>query len=317
MLASVKANSLVSIDHLLISLMHQLRDVKMKPTIRQLQIFCTIVDQLSFRRSSELLNTSQPGLTRSIKELEQSIGTELLFRTTRTIRPTPAGRELYKRGKLILQDLGDAVNATRDVASGRAGSLTISYIDFALIGPMPRILSSFRSAHPNVELIVRYMVTNDQIPDLIRGKVDIGFVFGEPKIEGLTTRRLVSEGLVAIVPDGHRLKGRGKIRLAELAEETFVLGDARWARFNQIFLSCCHESGFSPSVSQTAYTRDELISFVLAGNGIAIYPECIVNTPRTGIEYLTIEDIHRSIITSAIWRGESENGLVRRFIEFL
>jgi len=56
---------------------------------------------------------------------------------------------------------------------------------------------------------------------------------------------------------------------------------------------------------------------VLAGNGIAIYLECIVNTPRTGVAYLTIEDIPPSIMTSAIWRGESENGPVWRFIEFL
>lgn len=289
----------------------------MRPSLRQLQIFCTIVDESSFRRSAEVLNTSQPGLSRAIKDLESTIGAELLTRTTRFVKPTAAGRELYRRAVLILGDFLDTIKATQDVAAGQIGNLTITYIDFALIGPLPAILSSFREARPKVQLSVRYMPTIDQIPLLTQRKTDIGFVIGSPSIEGFTTQPIVSEPIVAILPVGHALAARDRIKLSELSDETFVLGDSRWNKFNDKFIECCHACGFSPRVSQTAYRRDEIIGFVLAGNGISVYPECIKNTPRPGVVYVDLDEVPSTIITSVVWKTESDNPLVKTFIEHL
>lgn len=289
----------------------------MRPSLRQLQVFCTIVDEASFRRCAEIMNTSQPGLSRSIRVLEETIGAQLLIRTTRSVRVTAAGEEFYRRAKLILRDFRDTIIATKEVANGHAGNLNISYLDFALIGPLPGILSSFRNSRPNVQLIVRYMPTNDQIPMLVQGKMDIGFVFGQPAIDGFTTRPLVTEGLVAILPSEHKLASRKRIKLSELAGENFVLGDARWHRFNDKFFDFCHSCGFSPKVNQTAYTRDELIGFVLAGNGISVYPECIQRTPRPGITYVPLGEVPTEIVTSAMWRTDSDNPLLNAFIEHL
>lgn len=252
-----------------------------------------------------------------MKMLEEAIGAQLLVRTTRSVRVTAAGEEFYRRAKLILQDFSDTIIATKEVAHGHAGNLHISYLDFALIGPLPRILSSFRNCRPNVQLIVRYMTTNDQIPMLMQGKMDIGFVFGQPTIDGFTTRPIVTEGLVAILPSEHKLADRKQINLSELARENFVLGDTRWHRFNDKFVELCHSCGFSPKVNQTAYTRDELIGFVLAGNGVSVYPECIQRTPRPGVCYVPLGDTPAEFVTSAMWRTDSDNPLLNAFIEHL
>lgn len=288
-----------------------------KPSVRQLQIFVEVIKFGSFRKAAESLNTSQPALSRGIKELEALLGTLLVSRTTRSVLPTEAGREFFSRAIDILKELDDLVDATKAVAAGKIGRLRLTYMDFAIIGGLPYIIRRFRERHPNIVLDVQYSVSQEQLFLLDRGLSDIGFVSGEPDRAGYSTRLVAKESLLAVVPEGHSLAERGRIDLRELSQEKFVTGDHRWAMYTEKLATICNRHGFKPRVVQTGFTRDEILSFVLAGIGITVYPECILNVPRPGLRYIPIDDVGNCIATSAIWKHDNFNPALLLFLDQL
>lgn len=286
----------------------------LRPSVRQIQIFIEVIERGSFRKAAEFLNTSQPALSRSIKELEAVIGALLISRTTRSVALTEAGREFYSRSVALLKNLDDMLDATNAVAAGKRGRLRLTYMDFAIIGGLPRIIREFRERHPNIVLDVHYSVSQKQLQILDQGLSDLGFVSGEPRRSGFTTRLVNKESLLAVVPEGHALAKRSAINLAELKEENFVTGDDQWILYTERLVSICNQHGFEPKVVQTGFTRDEILSFVLAGIGITIYPECISNVPRPGLRYIPIGDVEKCIATSVIWKDNNTNPALILFL---
>jgi DNA-binding transcriptional LysR family regulator len=288
-----------------------------KPTIRQLQMFVEVIRCRSFRKAAECLNTSQPALSRGMKELEALLGTLLINRTTRSVSPTEAGKEFFSRAIQLLRELDELIDATNAVAAGKRGRLKLTYMDFAIIGRLPYIIRQFKERHPDILLDVQYSVSQEQFPMIDQGLVDIGFVSGEPSRNGFSSRVVAKESLLAVVPENHNLAKRESISLGELSEECFVTGDHRWIMYTDKLSSICNQHGFEPRVVQTGFTRDEILSFVLAGIGITVYPECITNVPRPGLHYVPISDVGRRIVTSAIWKNSNANPALLLFLEQL
>lgn len=288
-----------------------------KPTVRQLQIFVEVIKCRSFRKAAECLNTSQPALSRGMKELEASLGTLLINRTTRSVSPTEAGKEFYARALRLLRDLDELVDATSAIAAGKRGRLKLTYMDFAIIGRLPHLIRRFKERHPDILLDVRYLVSQEQLPVIDQSLADIGFVSGEPNRSGFSTCVVAKEHLLAVVPEDHALAQRDTIELSDLSEENFVTGDHRWVMYTDRLASICNEHGFEPRVVQSAFTRDEILSFVLAGIGITVYPECIKNVPRPGLRYIPISDVGCRIVTSAIWKNSNANPALLLFLDQL
>ncbi|USG62464.1 LysR substrate-binding domain-containing protein [Sneathiella marina] len=292
----------------------------MQPTLRQLLVFKTIVEQRSFGKSAKILNTSQPALSRAIKDLEAVLSRPLLIRTTRSVKPTEAGKEFYARAVRILDDLSEAVTVTRDVADGRKGRLVVSYMDFAIVGKLPEILKRIRNAQPKVQLDVRLLVTQVQIELLKQDKLDVGLVSGitEKTILSGFSRKLVDcESLVAVLPSDHHLANRKSLKMRELANEPFVTGGSHWYYYTDKLIDICRQHGFSPEITQTADMRDGIIGFVLAGIGITVYPQCITNAPRPGLSFVPINDVPKVINTFALWKTDNTNPTLPIFIEQL
>ncbi len=287
----------------------------MRPTIRQLVVFRTVAEQTSFRKSAELLHTSQPALSNTVKDLEAILGTSLFNRTTRIVKLTEAGNELYARTVHLLDDVDMAIRATQDVASGRGGTINITYVDFAILGVLPEVLNNYRAINPHIQVSVSFARTMEQLEMLHEKKVDVGFIL-DVEIPPQFQKRLVSvEGLVAVIPRSHRLANRESIELIELADESFITGDIRWQHYTDPIINLCIQRGFVPKVSQRAYLRDELLMLVLSGLGVLIYPECIVNAPRYGLSVVPISDVPKLSRTAAVWRRDNTNPVLSAFID--
>ncbi|MHA6346361.1 LysR family transcriptional regulator [Roseivivax sp. CAU 1761] len=284
------------------------------PTFHQLIAFRTVFEQRNITKSAEVLNSSQPALSRSIKELEDAIGRPLFTRTTRSVSPTAAGEELYIWAVRLLEDRDRSIIATRDVADGRTGKISIGYIDFAIVGRLPEFMRRFSEAHPHVHLDLQGLVTQEQLRLLKIGDIDIGFVSGKPQHPGTVQRELYSEGLVAVLPSHHRLASRPSLVLSELENEAFVTGGHQWRYYTDLVMALCRERGFHPPVSQIAPNRDGILSLILAGVGITVYPECIRNSPRHGLSFVPIEDVGRPVVISVVWTEENKNPAMRRLL---
>lgn len=291
----------------------------MRLTLRHLIAFKTIVEQGTFRKSAEYLNISQPALSVTINSLEEELGTAVFDRTTRSVRLTAAGRELYSHLGPIFDRLHRAFVSTKDAAAGLGGSISISYIDFAILGPLPSILLRYRAVNPNVRVEISFANSLSQIERVHSGTVDVGFILdsGMALPKEIQRRTINSEGLLAVLPPDHHLADRKGIALNELADEDFIMGDAFWRYYNDMIRGMCLSHGFTPRIRQSALLRDELLSFVMAGLGVLVYPECIRKAPRFGLHMVPIEDVGPIVSTVAIWLAASTNPILPSLLELI
>ena len=96
--------------------------------LRHLHYFSILAEELHFKKAADRLYISQPGLSKQIKHLEDTLGILLLERTNRKVKLTPAGEYLAKELKLVIQHLDTTLDHTKLIHSGLKGNLKIGYI---------------------------------------------------------------------------------------------------------------------------------------------------------------------------------------------
>jgi DNA-binding transcriptional LysR family regulator len=155
-------------------------------------LFTRIVELGSFTRAAGALGIPRATATHAMKELEARLGTRLLERTTRQVRPTLDGQAFYERCVHLLADLDDAESSLRTVAANPRGTLRLDlHGTHATRIVLPRI-DEFRSRYPNIDLVIS---SGDRLVDLVREGIDCVVRAGTPKDSSLVARRL------AIMPE--------------------------------------------------------------------------------------------------------------------
>ncbi|APR35133.1 LysR family transcriptional regulator [Paraburkholderia sp. SOS3] len=164
-----------------------------------LQLFTRIVEVQSFSRAADMLDIPRATATYAIKELESRLGTRLLERTTRQVRPTLDGQAFYERCVQVLSELDDAEASLRHVASNPRGVLRVDMHGTHATRIVLARIDEFRSRYPNVELVVS---SGDRLVDLVREGVDCVIRAGNPRDSSLVARRLASmPQLICASPD--------------------------------------------------------------------------------------------------------------------
>ncbi|GAB7521419.1 LysR family transcriptional regulator [Paraburkholderia sp. 2C] len=154
-----------------------------------LQLFTRIVEVQSFSRAADMLDIPRATATYAIKELEARLGTRLLERTTRQVRPTLDGQAFYERCVQVLSELDDAEASLRHVASNPRGVLRVDMHGTHATRIVLARIDEFHSRYPNVELVVS---SGDRLVDLVREGVDCVIRAGNPRDSSLVARRLAS-----------------------------------------------------------------------------------------------------------------------------
>jgi len=275
--------------------------------LRAMRAFQAVAEALHFRRAAERLNVAQPALSRTIRMLEENIGTALLTRTTRNVELTEAGRVFLDDVRSVLAGAERAVERARRAAEGRIGRLTVAYMDFAINGPLPAIMRRFRKSSPEIEVNLIHLWTARQREALIGGEIDLGFLIGKfsaPDIKSLLVRR---EGLVAVLPEHHALTKRKKISLKDLRDEPFVMGSREfWGPYRDQIDVLCQGAGFTPNVVQEAYNSDGIFGLVAAGLGVTLYTESARHLRPRGAVVRPLSPSTR-IDTFAAWRTDTRS----------
>ena len=168
----------------------------------QLRCFAAVAEELHFGRAAARLNMTQPPLSRQIQVLERVLDVQLLERTSRTVRLTAAGRSFLPEAQRILRLAETATHVTRQVAAGRAGVLKFGFTAASAYDFLPRLVTAFRRALPDVSLALREMVTKDQIEELLSGRIDVALVRPPVTHPDLIAVRALAEPLIAALPAG-------------------------------------------------------------------------------------------------------------------
>jgi LysR family transcriptional regulator, transcription activator of glutamate synthase operon len=241
--------------------------------LRQLRYLVALAEERSFTRAAAREHIAQPALSQQIRRLEQEVGLALAQRNTRAVSITEAGEVLVDRARRMLAELDAAraeLEALRGIQTGRVtiGALhTMGPIDVSLA------LATFHEQHPGVELTVREQ-SSEELADMLRvDEIDLAFLSVTERIEseGLGLAQLLSEELVAALPRAHRLAGRRRIRMAELADEQFI-SYREGARLRELLMAAGRLAGFEPQVKLESNEPERIRQLVRRGMGVAILP---------------------------------------------
>ncbi|RKT18633.1 LysR family transcriptional regulator [Streptomyces sp. 1114.5] len=282
----------------------------------QLHAFVVLAEELHFGHAAARLGIAQPPLSQQIRRLEEKVGHPLSRRDPGGVTLTPAGRELLPAARRALTDLADALAAARAVGSGEAGRLRIGFSASLALTVLPGLLDTFRQRHPAVRLDVRELTSAPQITALHERTIDVGLLREAPADEPeLRFRTVLREPFVAVLPAGHPLAGRRTVRLAQLADESFVLlpreeGPQLYDRITGL----CTDAGFTPRIVQHAVEWQTVCALVGAGLGVSLAPAGIRQLRLRGVAFRRIDPGTARTEVAVAWRGNDPNPLVRHLL---
>lgn len=259
---------------------------------RLLRQFVVVAEELNFRRAATRLHMSQPPLSVAMQKLETEVGTPLLDRSKHHVRLTPAGQAFYKDAVRLLQQAQQAQERALRTGEGLEGSLRLSFVPSSALDVLPAIFKRFQHDYPTVQLKLTAETTARQLDDLHQGHVDLALVVGpvyDPR--GMHLVDLMSQQFVIAVPSGHPLAARRRVKVKELAAESFVSFPAtEGAGFVAALLGACQAAGFLPKVVQEASQMQAILTLVAGGLGIALVPASMRRLRMEDVSFLDIAD---------------------------
>ncbi|MGW4381998.1 LysR family transcriptional regulator [Kitasatospora sp. NPDC004531] len=251
----------------------------------QLAEFAAVARLEHVTRAAQLLGMPQPTLSRAVARLEAQLGVDLLARQGRTVRLTRAGRLLLDAVERALAEVERGAEAARAEADPAAGRVAFGFLHTMGTDAVPALLRGFRAGHPQV----RFQLVQDYVAAMLErlraGELDLCLVSPLPDTPDLTACPLDEQRLYLTVPADHRLAARRRIRLAEVAEESWVTVEEGYG-LRHIMEGFCAEAGFTPRIAFEGEEVETLRGLVAAGLGVALLPPALV--PRPGVVELEV-----------------------------
>jgi LysR family transcriptional regulator, hca operon transcriptional activator len=261
--------------------------------LRHLRYFVAVAEAGSLTvAAARRLHTSQPSLSRQIRDLEDEIGVQLLTRRARGIELTPAGRAFLDHARSVLSQVEAAAEAARRVAHPAKPCFSMGFLTGHELTWMPEALRMLRDELPNIDVMISSQYSPVLADGLSKGKIDAAFLRRERGVPDLAFRLLVKEPLIVILPSDHELAALKAISPRDLVGETFV------------------------SVSNTAPVLRVVIDNYLKRSGIKITPaheadhvtmgmSLIASTRGVGLLPAYAQNFLPSSITSRPLKGEA------------
>ena len=236
-------------------------------------LLCEVADRGSFSQVAEKFGYAQSSVSQAVKAVEEELGVCLLERKRNGIAWTADGRifepylrAIYSAERALEQKRLEMTGMENTVI--RIGTFTSVSRDI-----LPPLMTAFRQMYPGVSFEL-YQGDYNNIHDWIEtGYVELGFI-SEAVTEGLTTDFLYEDQMLVVVPPEHPLSGIGKIPLAALTEDPFILLDEG---HHSTILSAFDRAGLSPRVAYRVYDDYSIMSMVRHGLGVSILFANVVN----------------------------------------
>jgi DNA-binding transcriptional LysR family regulator len=281
--------------------------------LRHLRYFVAVGDALNFGRAALALHIAQPPLSRAIRALEEELGTALFRRGARGATLTAAGAALMPEARRLLRDAEALRQNARQYAAGEAGTLAVGFVSTASYNVLPRIVPAFRARRPGVRLALREATSDVQVPALVAGEIDVGFLIAGSVPPSLAYEPLHREPMIVALPARRRWPSR--VQLRRLAREPFILFPREVApELHDAIIALCRAAGFSPRIGQEAIQMQTIVSLVAGGMGVALVPASLEHLGRDGVVYRPLAERGPRVEVGLAWRAADDSPLTRAFV---
>ena len=284
--------------------------------LRLQKYFIAVAEELHFGRAAARLQISQPALSKQIRELEAEIGTQLLWRTKREVRLTPAGLSFLRHSREVLSQIQRSIVEAHSIGRGDLGSLEIGYLSSAGPRIVPRAVQAFRKRYPKVDVRLRMIMPPNPLSEVLNNKVDFLFIGLPVDADHLIVERIVEEPYILAIPAGHPLASRTRLSFRSLDGVPLVfwprhLSPATYDDLVRYF----KKAGARINPILETFPLNSLICAVAAGVGVSLVPECARDNPQKGVVYRNLTPPRPTVEWGIVYLARNLGGAQKAFLQ--
>lgn len=243
--------------------------------LQQLTTFCTVVDEGGFTRAAEMLNMSQPAVSKQVKTLEQKLRAELLLRAGRQVTLTPAGEIVYTYAKRVIHTIEEMRGALENLSVPGYGRLSIGAVSTVAMFTLPALLGTFSKERPLVTVHVRTGTIDEVLQMVLRNEIDIGLITVPLTHELIHTMPLFRDRILLVASPDTPWAQRPIVSPEDLGGMPMIAYE-RVSKFRRYVDSSFEAAGMTPDVVMEFDSHQAVKAMVLEGFGVAMMPSSAV-----------------------------------------
>jgi DNA-binding transcriptional LysR family regulator len=284
--------------------------------LRHFRYFVAVAEELHFGRAAKRLGISQPPVSQQIRALETEIGVELLRRTKRNVRLTPAGEVLLQAARKLLRGVEETMDVARRAARGEVGTVQIGYAPGIEIEILPKLLRAFAHRYPAVDVRILPLHTRDQLEALRQRRIDVGLIRLPAMADDLHIAEICREPLILVAPANHALAKRRTITFRDLEGVPYVhLARNYEPTYYDLILGLAQSAQVTLRVvAESSHLYDNL-SLVAAGVGVTLLPTGVRRIRRDGVVYRPVGPRKVEVKTGLAYRKNELSQVPVMFIQ--
>lgn len=283
--------------------------------LRHYRYFLILAEELHFRKASEKLFISQPGLSRQIRQMETLLGFSLFDRSSKRVTLTEAGQYMKQELAASLKTLDNIVEHARLLNEGKEGRIKLGYVGSAMQEVIPNLLIRFNRKYPNILFGLEELDNNKQIAALLSQTIDVGFVRLYEVPQPLEICPLWKETFTLILPKNHWMTEAQFENLAQLKEDAFILFDKIYsAAYHARIMSIFEDSGVSPNISHSTVHANTIYKLVENNFGIAIVPKSLQIGYNMNVKFIELKNIPQRATLSICWNRGNRNPILKHLL---
>jgi LysR family hca operon transcriptional activator len=241
--------------------------------LRHLRYFIAAAEMGSLTAAAEQrLYTSQPSLSRQIRDLESQVGVQLLSRSVHGVQPTAAGRAFLDHARLALMHVDAAAETARNAARpAKKKTFAIGFQTGHEMNWLPQAMHVLHDELTNIQVTVSSDYSPDLAEALTRGRLDLAFLRVEPGYD-LEYHVVDQEPLIVLMPSDHRLAARETVAPQDFVGETFIGGSNKAGVLRAVTDDYLHRSGLDIKLDHGVDNMAMAMSLVASTHGLALMP---------------------------------------------
>lgn len=280
-----------------------------------LRYFVVLAEELHFGRAAERLAITQPPLSTAIKSLEDELQVQLFVRDNKHVEITSAGMAYLGEARHVLNLLDRAVEVAKMAASGVRGRLEVGVTGSLIYREVPQIVRAFNLQMPDVFVVLKEMSTAEQLDELARGRLEMGFLNAGSVPAELDSISLRDDDFVLCIPDNHPKANHASLNLRDFAKENFVMFSREVAPANHDnVIAIFAKYGIHPMTVHAARQWLTIIAMVANGLGVSIVPKSLARSNLQGVRFSSLKGATPSSPARLVWNPLYTSSTVNAFI---
>jgi LysR family transcriptional regulator, hca operon transcriptional activator len=286
--------------------------------LRHLRYFVAVAETESLTLAAKSkLHTSQPSLSRQIRDLEAEIGAQLMTRTARGIKLTAAGRAFLDHARVVLLQVDAASEAARRVVHPAKPCFSMGFLTGHELTWMPEALRILRDELPNIDVMISSQSSPLLADGLSKGKIDAAFLRREKGVPGLVFRLLVKEPLMVILPSDHPLAALKTISPRDLVGEAFVAVSNTAPVLRKVIDNYLKRSGVNITPAHEADHVTMGMSLIVSARGVGLLPAYAQNFLFSSVTSRPLKGTAPTVDLVLGYRKSNQSPILKLFLSRL